>query len=1047
MRTITQPVTADTELREAQPTVNYASKVALGLDGTAASRRRALLFYAMPLLDAGTDVVSAIAKHYLKGAWAGGPHTVSLQLITATWREDTATWNVAPAVHATIVNAAITGGADGAELTIDFTTALNAALNAGNEVLGYRLALDTNGIKQLHSSESINTELRPVVEIGMSSVPPVARNLRPAEGRKVSRAKGVHTWQPIDQAESRVIVATNNAIDATGKLTTGIVFDSGWVVNPEGLVDLSLVPDATWAGLADGADAFWQLNYRNTEGLEAGWATPAAFGRRSKGALTIDSPVSFVAPAFARTSVAYDRLTGAEVAAGIPRYEPDQFGGRAILVEEGTTNLRLRHDLMDAAAAAGGGVAVTTVATPILNWQAERRRIARTGSDIWGYAEWGIAATVAGEHSVQAIIDNDNLAEGERSRLLFIEVTSVPQRFVYFEVIWGADGKPSASAVGHVSWASPTKFGWKDLGGGLIHVWLVTPADVDPTKTPRVRFDPCKTVGAVVDKAIFTGVVQVEQKPWPTSVVKTTGAAAARAAETLPVPTGGVLSPTEGTVDIPVYVDENFRTKGIQRRLFSVARANAAATALTLYATSGNNLTIFSSNDAGAFSSTFYALANIAVGWHVFTIRWSATRLSLVVDQVERAFIVNPSLASGFAANAYVGSHFSGAEQGNVLHDQFRPASKYRTDAEIAAYDLTKPLPRDRWTTYLQPFDGALVENPGIINTTTPTILSTLTGRAQQSIEHVLERDDVILWESGLTADAKASAAQASRVIEEGLIATPGEELEIAVRTYDDQDREAVPDDLAYVEARRAFVFGYGTGGPTAVSTLVATPRAHGPAVDLVWTRAAGTPDFFALVVDGVIIEDRLVPAELKPNGSEWRYTYYGAIPAKPTTYEIQAITIASGLKHSQGNPAVTAATGSSPLKGIWIVCPSLALEVKVRTRQTPQMKVRKRVGVHDIVGTRELVHITDIVGGYVGQITGKIATGEGVTAADYVARLLKIDGQRGTREVRLAFAGFNFPVDLGEIEPPPSGDLPESIYEVSIPFSQSGEWTFDVVP
>lgn len=187
--------------------------------------------------------------------------------------------------------------------------------------------------------------------------------------------------------------------------------------------------------------------------------------------------------------------------------------------------------------------------------------------------------------------------------------------------------------------------------------------------------------------------VQLEAKPYATSFIDGT-----RAAESLTIPTAGVLNPQEGEISIRVYVPFVINA-GDFARIWQIPGATATGIALW-YRTTGN-WELRTHADDNTYTTGTAPVSLTPTGWHLFSVKWTTTQAVLYIDGVARVTINNPKLPSSFAANAYIGSNNTGGQQLNTLFDDLRISNRARTDAEIAvAYNSGLPLPVDEWTTY-----------------------------------------------------------------------------------------------------------------------------------------------------------------------------------------------------------------------------------------------------------------------------------------------------------------------------------------------------------
>lgn len=213
-----------------------------------------------------------------------------------------------------------------------------------------------------------------------------------------------------------------------------------------------------------------------------------------------------------------------------------------------------------------------------------------------------------------------------------------------------------------------------------------------------------RTTDAAHDIDVMAFQPQHEQKSFPTPF--TLGN---RAPETLTIPTAGVLCPTEGQVDVWVWVDDVVRRQdGGTNRIISVSRGNGGNGILLRRPQSENtNWTLETRNDDNATSFVDCDDSYTPDGWHLFTAKWSTTEVVLMVDGIRRGASSSPKLPSSLAANMYIGSSATPTAFLNTVFDDIRLRSEPQSDAEtLADYQAGVPLPVDQYTTLKLDFDG-----------------------------------------------------------------------------------------------------------------------------------------------------------------------------------------------------------------------------------------------------------------------------------------------------------------------------------------------------
>jgi hypothetical protein len=351
--------------------------------------------------------------------------------------------------------------------------------------------------------------------------------------------------------------------------------------------------------------------------------------------------------------------------------------------------------------------------------------------------------------------------------------------------------------------------------------------------------------------------------------------------------------------------------------------------------------------------------------------------------------------------------------------------------------------------------------NGGTVEETTPPIITTLTGRAQEAISYTLEQfvtadsEWVEVWSQGRRAAPANSAAAYSFGVPSGKITAAATNYRLTVRSWDDQDRDSTPGDPAYVQAQSTFTFAR-SATPSPVTVLTAAAEANsGPGVLLTFNRAVGqaSPDYFALMVDSVRVMDRIDPADIIDGGSPivFSFVYYGAEPYTSHTFEVEAVTFASSvLKHSQSN--ATAAFTPTP-SGAWLLDadnpPYRPASPPRRVRLGPGVSVSLGIAesgaTYHVVGRRDPVTIIDAIAGYEGTVSGRIHMADPLEAGvNSVANLRWMKRPRNIgRRYQFIATGLSIPVELGVVDQfNPVGDAGAvRAYDVSYAVTQIDEF------
>ncbi len=347
----------------------------------------------------------------------------------------------------------------------------------------------------------------------------------------------------------------------------------------------------------------------------------------------------------------------------------------------------------------------------------------------------------------------------------------------------------------------------------------------------------------------------------------------------------------------------------------------------------------------------------------------------------------------------------------------------------ISPWSVTRSLVR-------QDKDSLVIDEPGAtVEQTSPPVAWTFGGT--QEAYRVALRDNTqggyaYIYDSGIIASAVATHEIPSGYITK----TDADAYTVIVQIWDDYDRVAQPGDPVYTQAGATFSFDY-SAVPDPVDAFTATPQ-HAEVL-LAWTRTV-QPDFFALVVDGEVVKDRLDPADFTVGGDDYEYLYPYAQPNVEHTYEIQAVVTDVGeLKHSTGNPTDAATTTPT---GTWLIAPDLDLRVVMLGREDKTWTIGDDGQTFYPIGRRDPVRVTTSLRGYEGKISGQLQDWSSYDKDTMKAAFEAMKGDFGASEIRLIVQDFNIPVGLENIDISPTGTVG---YAVSAGFFQVGEYSIEL--
>lgn len=382
------------------------------------------------------------------------------------------------------------------------------------------------------------------------------------------------------------------------------------------------------------------------------------------------------APTFTRASSATNPETGASVSSNTPRYVSGKFG-KAVLVEEGTTNLVVSPD-------------DGTLAGNIPGCSGKYHSF----DDGYAVKDWVVSSTPA-----------------------------TGKAFTYS--IWmRSTTSPASTAIMYVYDGAGSDGGWWSFAWDV----QLTP------EWKRYSFSRNDMTGTVTKIRIYRknkqGTIdiacpQLETKPYATSFIDGT-----RATETLTIPTEGVLNPQEGTVECwwtPTQPSESIINQTYSPRILQAGTYYANNSwVLWAYHTGGGEpkLKLYIKGSSNSGWSAYPTIKDSGSGWYTvgqpihLAVRWTGgdTFYVAVNGEVYGPYTIADAF-TGIAGNTFwVGGSNS---YPNAIYDCLRISYRARTDKEImASYASYIPSVTDDFTSYNMSFDGSLSYNTAMYDTT-----------------------------------------------------------------------------------------------------------------------------------------------------------------------------------------------------------------------------------------------------------------------------------------------------------------------------------------
>lgn len=340
--------------------------------------------------------------------------------------------------------------------------------------------------------------------------------------------------------------------------------------------------------------------------------------------------------------------------------------------------------------------------------------------------------------------------------------------------------------------------------------------------------------------------------------------------------------------------------------------------------------------------------------------------------------------------------------------------------------------------TFKRDIKGTLtVENPSISGLTvtdvTPPILWTFTGETQAAWQvFVWERYDPAQPTQArpMKTSGKITGTQTAYTLPEGWLNEAGVEYNLAVRVWDNKQRETIAGDPAYVQVDRVFTFtpSATVAGP---DTLTVTPHAYQPLVTLDWSRSVA-PDAFNILRNGKVIAAGLLPQDVNVGATTYRYVDKSPSPYRALTYKVQAV---QNKVASAAGPTQTLTLKTS---GIWLRDPTTGDAIVLAGKEARAFTLSENTAVIEpIADNAPKVLITQAQGLLEGTISGTIVTGlDNRTAEQVRDAYLRMRNNQG-RVFYLTTGDFTMKVVARAFTYQQRTTSTEKVFDVSFEFYQ----------
>lgn len=382
------------------------------------------------------------------------------------------------------------------------------------------------------------------------------------------------------------------------------------------------------------------------------------------------------------------------------------------------------------------------------------------------------------------------------------------------------------------------------------------------------------------------------------------------------------------------------------------------------------------------------------LSWDIDSQSYSWVQISTSTDFTtpefnDGAWIQNPDPLYDMSLTGYAGVPDNAVRYWRVKHK----------DEDGLASDFSEPAIFER-----RSYGTLVIDSPATdldpVTSSTPTILTTFTGRTLTRTDWFLERLDV--GTAAYVDVVKGSIADDDFSIS-GVKKPSATAYKLTVQTYDEYDRGSAPGEKSYVKKVRTFT--YDSGGTAAVTGLTLAQVETGSPV-LVANWSSALTDTFSIYVNGSLVEV-VDAADVFVSGTAYQRLIYFTLPRVQNTVTI--VSTSAGVDSPQTTATITPATSA-----IWLLTPDDGLVLPIHGSDQISTTIGED-GETFFPLSNTPIRIVDSVRYLEGKVSGTLMGTSVRTADDARDTLLAIKDLGVSANIRLAFGRRNIKVILGE--------------------------------
>lgn len=285
---------------------------------------------------------------------------------------------------------------------------------------------------------------------------------------------------------------------------------------------------------------------------------------------------------------------------------------------------------------------------------------------------------------------------------------------------------------------------------------------------------------------------------------------------------------------------------------------------------------------------------------------------------------------------------------------------------QLRLYRYALPFPKAGLDPNEPTFD---LNTDSFVNDATFPIFWTFTGETQIAWQILISRPRLaetdmpgtLLYDSG-----KKTTSDTTFTVPANIIKHSGVGYRVTLRIWDAKARENTPDDPAYTEVERDFIYIF-SKNTTPVTSVSAEQIGVTPRVKVLWEDATAH-DSYNIICNGLVLVTGLIPQNVDNGEGSYEWIDNSASPDRDLVYTVQGVT---NGKASSNNPTFTI---NVQILGTWLYDPIADESLVISGRSDRKITLNEATTVLEpIAANANRIIIRQGLGGGQGTVTGSL--------------------------------------------------------------------------